>query len=147
MISILPPQKMTSSDDEVAQLEAQLQKARAKKAAWKAVEAKRVAEEKAVAEVRCVEEEQRRVELQERWSTMAVVKVWTEEAEEHWVAEEELAAARRRVILAMAETAVEETGTEQDGRSPSKQKGWVEGKQLVCDCCVMQGFNCQVNRI
>ena len=43
-----------SSNDKVTQLEAQLQKARAEKAAWKAAGAKRVAEEKAVAEVRQV---------------------------------------------------------------------------------------------
>ena len=46
---------MTSSSDQVAQLEAQLQKVKAKKAACKAVEkvaaeAKRITEEKAVAE-------------------------------------------------------------------------------------------------
>ena len=39
MISLLPPpKKIMSSDDKVAQLEAKLQKARAKKAAWKAAE-------------------------------------------------------------------------------------------------------------
>ena len=61
------------SDDEVVQLEAQLQKAQADKAACKAAEeqqiaaeAKRVTEEKAVAEVRQVGEEVwRRVELEE----------------------------------------------------------------------------------
>ena len=38
MISILPLQKIMSSDDEVAKLEAQLQKAKAERAAWKAAE-------------------------------------------------------------------------------------------------------------
>ena len=38
MISILPLQKIMLSDDEVAKLEAQLQKAKAERAAWKAAE-------------------------------------------------------------------------------------------------------------
>ena len=61
MISILPLSRM-SSDDKVAQLEAQLQKAKANRAAWKAaekvvVEAKQVTEEKAGAEAKQVAKE------------------------------------------------------------------------------------------
>ena len=71
-----------SSDDEVAKLEAQLQKAKAERAMRKVVEerriaeekaatkAKRIAEEKATVEVRQVEE-RRRVELEERRRAMA----------------------------------------------------------------------------
>ena len=60
---------MTSSDDKVAQLEAQLQKVKAEKATCKATEkaaaeAKRIAEEKAAVEAKWVEE-RRRVELEE----------------------------------------------------------------------------------
>ena len=76
-----------------------------------------------------------------------MVKVWAEEAKACWVAGEELVAAtaaRHRAILAMAETVVE-VGMEQDGRSPSKQKGQVEGKWLTCDCCMTRGFDCQVS--
>ena len=49
MISILPLQKIMSSNDKVSQLEAKLQKARAEKAAWKAVEEWQIAAEKVVA--------------------------------------------------------------------------------------------------
>ena len=72
-----------------------------------------------------------------------------EEAEACQVMEEELtavAAARCRAILATVETAVEEAGTEEDSGSPSKQKGWMEGKQLACDCCSTRGFKCQVSQ-
>ena len=53
---------MTSSDDEVTQLDAQLQKAKATEEQWittekVAAEVKRVTEEKAVVEARHVEEE------------------------------------------------------------------------------------------
>ena len=60
MISILPVLKKSnmSSDEEITQLEAQLQKARADKARWKAeakvVEEQQVAEEKAAAEAKKV---------------------------------------------------------------------------------------------
>ena len=75
MIPILPSKTM-SSDDEVAKLEAQLQKAKAKRVTRKATgerqiteekvaaEAQRITEEKTVAEVRQVEE-WRRAELEE----------------------------------------------------------------------------------
>ena len=47
MISTFPPPKVNmSSNVKVTQLEARPQKARAKKAAWKAMEVKRVSEEK-----------------------------------------------------------------------------------------------------
>ena len=63
---------------------------------------KRIAEEKAVAEVRWVEE-QRRAELEERRRVMVVAKVW-EEAEGCQIMEE-LMAARCKAIQAAAEEA------------------------------------------
>ena len=103
MISILPLQKTMSSDDKVAQLEAQLQRARAERAARKAaeerqiaaemvvVEAKWVAEEKAAAEVRQVEEEQRVAELKERRKALTAAKARAKEATAHWITEEKVA--------------------------------------------------------
>ena len=105
-------------------------------------EVKRVAEEKAVVEARRVEEEQRKVELEEQWRLMV------EEAEGRRVMEEELvvvAAARHGAVLAAAETAAKEAGTEQDGGLPSKQKGQAEGEWLACDRCMTRGFDCQVS--
>ena len=113
-----------------------------------ATEVKRVTKEKAVVEVRHVEEEWRKVELEEQQRAMAVAKVWAEEAKAHWVTEEELVAAavaRCRAILATVETVAEEAGMEQDGGSPSKQKAQAEGKWLVCNHCMTRGFDCQVS--
>ena len=59
---------MTSSDDKVVQLEAQLQKAKAKRAARKATE-------KAAAEVKRVAEEKAAAEAEER--RKVVVRVYT----------------------------------------------------------------------
>ena len=134
---------------------------RAERAAWKAmeeqriaaemaaVEVKQVAEEKAVVEARWVEEEWRVAELEERWKAMAVAKARAEEAAVHRIMEEKVAveaAARCKAVLAMAETAAEGAETEQVVRLLAKQKGWVEGEWLVCNCCVMWGFNCQVRK-
>ena len=162
MVSILPLQKMMSSNDEVTQLEAQLQKVKADKATWKAaeeqqvaaekvaIEARRVAKEKVAAEVRQVEEEWRRVELEECQKVMAAAKAQAVEAEAQWLAEEKLVAAaavRHKAVLAMAETAAEEVGMESDGGLLLKQKGWVEGEQMVCDRCAIWGFECQVSQM
>ena len=73
------------SDDEVTKLEAQLQKAKAERAAWKVVEEWRIAEEKAAAEAKKIAEEKaavevrrveewRRAELEEQQRVMAAVK-------------------------------------------------------------------------
>ena len=74
-----------SSDDEVAKLEVQLQKPKAKRAAWRAAEeqqiteemaateAKRITKEKVAAEVRWVEE-WGRAELEEQRRVMAAAK-------------------------------------------------------------------------
>ena len=127
-----------SSDDKVTQLEVQLQKAKAERAAWKATEEQQIAEEKVAAEVKRVTEEKAVVEVRcvEEWRrAMAVAKAWVEE----------LAAARCKTVLAMAETAVEEAKMEQVVGLPAKQKEQVEGKQLACDRCTTQGFDCQVS--
>ena len=65
--------------------------------------------------------------------------------------EEKVAVTRRRAILedearhkAEAEQQTEEAELEQGGL-PSKQKGQAECKWVACDCCVMQGFECQVS--
>ena len=92
MISILPLQKMTSSNNEVTQLEAWLQKVKAEKATEKAAaEAKRIAEEKAAAEAKRVEE-WRQAELEERRRAVATTKA-QEEAEGRQIVEELVAAA------------------------------------------------------
>ena len=143
---------MTYSDDEVAQLEARLQKVKAEKAARKAVEkaaaeAKRIAEEKAAAEAKRAEE-RRRVELEEQRQAVAAAKA-REEAEGRQIAEELVAAAaaKRKAILATAETVAEEAETEQAVGMPAKQKGRAEGERLACDHCATRGFDCQVSPI
>ena len=74
---------------------------------------------------------------------MATAKAWAEEAEAHWIAEENVvaaaAAARHRAVLAMTET-------EQDRGALSKQKGQAKGKQMVCNHCATWGFDCQVSQ-
>ena len=58
------------------------------------------------------------------------------------------AAARQQAILdvkAKWKAEVEETGMEQGGRSPSKQKERAEGKQVACNHCTMQGAECQMS--
>ena len=64
----LPP-KIMSSDNEVAKLEAQLQKAKAERATWKAVEEWRVTKEKAATEGKGIAEEKAVVEVRrvEEW--------------------------------------------------------------------------------
>ena len=145
-----------SSSDEVAQLEAQLQKVKAEKAACKAtekaaVEAKRIPEEKAAAEVKRVAEEkaamkrveeQRQAELEERWRLMAAAKAWAEVE-----GLEARAAARRKATLAAAETAAEEAEMEEVVGSPAKQKGRAKGERLACDRCMTWGFDCQVSPV
>ena len=124
---------MTSSNDEVAQLEAQLQKAKAERAAWKAVEkaaaeAKRVAEMKAAAEV---EERRKAAELEARW-----------------VAEEKAAVARHKAVLAAEprrQGEAEQAAAEPGGGSPSKQKERAEGEPAACDRCAAWGAECQVS--
>ena len=71
-------------------------------------------------------EEPRRAELEERRRAVAVAKV-QEEAEGHRITEGLAAAAKRKAILAVAETAAEEAEMEQVVGLPSKQKGWAEG--------------------
>ena len=121
-----------SSDDDIAQLEAQLQRAHVLKAEHKAtVEPKVVedhcpAEEKAAAEVK---------------------------AEVCQIAEERVvvaAAVRRQAVLeaeAKCKAEVEETGSEQGGGLWLKQKERVEGKQVMCDRCATWGAECQVSLI
>ena len=116
---------MTSSDDEVARLEAQLQKVKAEKAARKATEkaaaeAKRIAEEKVAAEAKRVEE-RRRAELEEQRRAVAAAKVW-EEAEGCRITEG-LTVVKRKAVLAMAEIVAEEAETEQAVGMPVKQTG------------------------
>ena len=100
-----------------------------------------ITKEKVAVEVkRVAEEEQRRVEV-------AVVEAW-------WITKEKTAVARQRATLeveakhkAKEEWQVEEMEMEQGGGLPSNQKGKAEGEQLVCDCCVTWGFDCQVIHI
>ena len=80
-----------------------------------AAEAKRITEEKAAVEAKRVEE-RRRAELEERQRAVAAAKVW-EEAEGRRIVEG-LVAAKRKAVLAVAETAAEEAV-----RMPVKQKG------------------------
>ena len=121
-----------SSNDNTAQLEAQLQRACVLK-----VESKATAEHKVVEDCYLAEE-----------------KVAAEvEAEVHWIAEERVvaaAAARWQAILdaeAKCKAEVEEMGMEQGGGSLSKQKERAEGKQIMCDHCAMWGADCQVSLI
>ena len=124
---------MTASDDKVAQLEAQLQKAKAERAAWTAVEkaaaeAKRVAEMKAAAEV---EERRKAAELEARW-----------------VAEEKAAVARRKAVLAAEarrQGEAEQAAAEPGGGLLSKQKERAEGELVVCNHCAARGAECQVS--
>ena len=159
-----------SSDDEVAKLEAQLQKAKAKRAAQKAAEeqqiakekaaaeakriaeekvateAKRIAEEKAAAAARQVEE-WRRAELEEQQREMAMAKA-REEAKGCWIAKGLVAAvAKCKAFLAAAETVVEEAEMEQAIGLSAKQKGRAEGERLACDRCATRGFDCQVSLV
>ena len=77
---------------------------------------------------------------------MAAAKV-QEEAKGRWIAEELVAAARRKAVLAAAETVAEEAKTEQAVGLPAKQKGRAEGEWLACDRCMTRGFDCQVSPI
>ena len=155
---------MMSSSDEVAQLEAWLQKVKADKAACKATEkaaaeAKRIAEEKVAAEVKRIAEEKaaveakrveerRQAELEERRWAVATAKA-QEEAEGRWIAEELVvaAAAKPKAVLAVVETAAEKAETEQAVGMPAKQKGQAEGERLACDRCATRGFDCQVSPV
>ena len=149
---------MMSSSDKVAQLEAQLQKVKAEKAACKGaekgvVEAKRITEEKAAAEVKQIAEEKvaaeakhveewRQVELEERRRLMAAVKAQAEMEEL-----EARAAARHKASLAVAETLAEEAETEEVFGSRAKQKRQAKGERLACDRCTTRGFDCQVSPV
>ena len=79
---------------------------------------------------------------------MAVVKAW-EEAKGCRIADGLAAAvvAKRKAVLAMAETAEEEAKMEQAIGLLAKQKGQAEGEQLACDCCMTWGFDCQVSLV
>ena len=135
-----------SSDDEVAKLEAQLQKPKAERAVWKAAEERQIAKERAAAEVKRIAkekaavearqvEERRRAELEERWRAVATVKAW-EEAEGRQIVEGLVAAAaaKCKAVLAVAGTAAE-----QAIGLPAKQKGRAEGDWLACDHCADMG--------
>ena len=76
-----------------------------------------------------------------------MVMVQAKEAEVCRVMEElkAAAAARRKAILATAESAVEEVEMEQAIRLQVKQKGCEEGEQLACNCCATWRFDCQVS--
>ena len=66
--------------------------------------------------------------------------------EAYWVAEEKLVVARWRAMLedeARCKAEVEEL--EKGGRLLLKWRGQVEGKWLVCNCCMTQGFKCQLS--
>ena len=60
---------------------------------------------------------------------------------------EELAAVKRKAVLAVAETVAEEAKTEQAVGMLAKQKGRAEGEWLACDRCMTRGFDCQVSPI
>ena len=123
-----------SSDDKVTQLEAQLQKAKADRAARKAAE-------KVAAEAKQVTEEKAAAEAKEHWRAV--------EAKACWIAEEKAMAAvavvRRQAILdaeARCQAETEEVVAEPDGRSLSKQKERAEGEQVMCNRCVTWGAEC-----
>ena len=89
-------------------------------------------------------EERRQAELEERQRAVAAAK-----AEGRRIVEELVAAvaAKRKAVLAMAETAVEEAKTEQAVGMLAKQKGRAEGERLACDRCMTRGFDCQVSPV
>ena len=57
------------------------------------------------------------------------------------------AVVRQQAILdveAKQKAELEETGMEPGGRLLLKQKERAEGKQVICNCCMMWGAECQV---
>ena len=56
-------------------------------------------------------------------------------------------AAKRKAVLAAAETAAEEAETEQAIGMPAKQKGRAEGERLACNRCTTRGFHGQVSPV